>query len=249
MLWNPPMPSLSRPLAVYFAMFLAPVAASAQDLEEAQIKELVFEAIRENPEIILEAMDLLQAREAEAQASAVQAVLSQERDILENDPNAFVMGNPKGDVTIVEFMDYNCPYCRQAQPQVARLLEENSDVRLVLREWPILSDGSVFAARAALAAREQDRYAEMHEALMGLQQPADETSVMAVAEELGLDLEQLRSAMEDPAIDEHLETSARLVEALGFQGTPSFVVGEFLVPGFIPYEELAERVADVRGEE
>lgn len=243
------MPSLARPLAVCFAMFLAPLASSAQELDEAQIKELALEAIRENPEIILEAMSILEAREAEAQASAAQAVLSQERDTLERDPNAPVMGNPEGDVTVVEFMDYNCPYCRQAQPQVARLLEEDPGVRLVLREWPILSEGSVFAARAALAARKQDRYAEMHEALMTLQQPADETSVMRVAEALGLDLEQLRSDMEDPTIDEHLATSTRLVEALGFGGTPSFVIGDALVAGFVPYDELAGRVAEARAAE
>lgn len=227
---------------------MVPLPGSAQEMDEARIKELALEAIRENPEILMEAMELLQTREAEAQANAAQAVLSQEREALEQDANAPVIGNAEGDVTVVEFMDYNCPYCRQAQPEIERLLAEDSGVRLVLREWPILSEGSVFAARAALAARKQDLYAEMHEALMALQQPADETSVMRVAETLGLDLEQLQRDMEDPAIDEHLATSSRLVDVLGFGGTPSFVIGDALVPGFVPYDQLAAHVADARDE-
>lgn len=244
-MWN----RLMRPLAVGLTLLLVPLAVSAQELDEARIKELALEAILESPEILLQAMDILEAQEAEAQASAARAVLEQERDTLEQDPNAPVMGNPDGDVTVVEFMDYNCPYCRQAHPEVARLLEEDSNVRVVLREWPILSEGSVFAARAALAARKQDLYAEMHEALMSLQQPADEISVLRVAGELGLDLEQLQRDMDDPAIDEHIATSNRLVSALGFSGTPSFVIGDTLLPGFVSYDELATRVEDARAAE
>ena len=117
---------------------------------------------------VLEALQALEARQAEAQAATAASVLTKERTTLERDPNAPILGNPDGDVTIVEFFDYNCPYCKRAMPEVNALMAEDTNVRLVLREWPILSEGSAFAARAALASRQQGKYAEMHEALMSL---------------------------------------------------------------------------------
>lgn len=123
-----------------------PFVASAGELSEARIKELVYEAIRENPDIIMEAVAILQQREDEAQASATQSILSDQRAALERDPNAPVLGNPDGDVTVVEFFDYNCPYCKRAMTEVQALLEADADVRLVYREWPVLGEGSVFAS-------------------------------------------------------------------------------------------------------
>jgi len=138
-------------------LMVASTAVYADDLSEDRIKELVLEAIRENPEIVLEAVQIIEQREQERQAAAAATVLSENRDILENDPNAPVLGNPDGDVTVVEFFDYNCPYCRRVKPQIEALLEADPNVKLVYREWPILGDGSVFAARAALASREQGK--------------------------------------------------------------------------------------------
>lgn len=123
----------------------------AQEVSDERIKALVAEALRENAELILEALQALEARQAEAQAAAAAAVLANERDILERDPNAPLLGNPEGDITVVEFFDYNCPYCKRAMPEVDALLAEDGNIRLVMREWPILSEGSAFAARAALA--------------------------------------------------------------------------------------------------
>ena len=129
------------------ALFLAlPLQAAAQDISEDRVRELVLETIRENPEIVMEAVAILEARQAEAQAASQAEVLSRERDTLERDPNAPVLGNPEGDVTVVEFFDYNCPYCRRAKPEIEALLAADPDVRLVYREWPILGEGSVFAA-------------------------------------------------------------------------------------------------------
>ena len=147
---------------------IVPIAAQAESLSEDRVKKLVLEAIRENPEIVLEAVQIIEQREQQRQAEAAATVLSDNRDLLENDPNAPVLGNPEGDVTVVEFFDYNCPYCRRVKPHIEALLEEDPNVRLVYREWPILGDGSVFAARAALASREQGKYEEFHWALMGM---------------------------------------------------------------------------------
>ena len=148
-------------------LMVAPHTSLAQDLSEARIKELVYEAILENPDIIMEAVGLIQQRDEEAQANATQAVLTDQRSLLERDPNAPVLGNPDGDVTIVEFFDYNCPYCKRAMPEVQAVLDEDPNVRLVYREWPILGEGSIFASRAALASRVQGKYDEFHLAMMG----------------------------------------------------------------------------------
>jgi protein-disulfide isomerase len=149
-------------------------------------------------------------------------------------------------VTVVEFFDYNCPYCKRAMAEVQGLLEGDDNVRLVYREWPILGDGSVFAAKAALASREQGKYEEFHWALMGMQGRAEEASVMRIAKEVGLDVERLRDDMEAPEIQEHIATSMRLTEALGFSGTPSFVIGDNLVPGFVEVDQLMALVEEAR---
>ena len=218
----------------------------AQELSEARIKELALQAILENPQIIMEAVQLLEQQQAAAQAAAQADVLSNQKQVLERDPNAPVLGNPEGDVTVVEFFDYNCPYCKRAMAEVQGLLAADQNVRLVYREWPILGDGSVFASKAALASREQGKYEEFHWALMSLQGRAEEATVMRVARDIGLDTEQLLRDMEAPEVQQHIDTSMRLTRALGFNGTPSFVIGDNLVPGFVELEQLEALVDQVR---
>ncbi|MES2143335.1 MAG: DsbA family protein [Pseudomonadota bacterium] len=225
------------------------VPASADQISDDRIKDLVAEALRENPELVLEALQALEARQAEAEAAAAAAVLTDQRAMLERDPNAPVQGNPDGDVTVVEFFDYNCPYCKRAMPEVAALLKDDGQVRLVLREWPILGEGSAFAARAALASRKQGKYAEMHDALMGMRGKVEEQTVLRVAGEIGLDVDKLKADMQAPEVAEHIATSMRLAAALGFNGTPSFVVGNQLIPGFVETAQLAEAVTTARGKD
>lgn len=232
--------------ALTLGLALVPVAGFGQDLSDARIKELALQAIRENPQIIMEAVQLLDEQQAAAQATAQLDVLENQRQLLERDPNAPVLGNPEGDVTVVEFFDYNCPYCRRAMSEVQGLLEADENVRLVYREWPILGDGSVFAAKAALAAREQGKYEVFHWALMGMNERAEEASVMRLAEEIGLDIQQLRADMEAPEVQDHIDESMRLTRALGFNGTPSFVIGDDLVPGFVEQGELEALVDKAR---
>jgi protein-disulfide isomerase len=232
-------------IAMSFVL-LVPLTVHANDLSEDRVKELVLEAIRENPEIILEAFQIIEQREQERQAAVAKSLLSDNRDLLENDPNAPVLGNPDGDVTVVEFFDYNCPYCRRVKPHIVALIEEDPNVRLVYREWPILGDGSVFAARAALASREQGKYEEFHWALMGMQGRAEEVSVIRVAEEVGLDIAKLRRDMQAPKIDAHIAGSMHLSQALGFNGTPSFVIGDALVPGVIEADQMIRLAQEAR---
>lgn len=232
--------------ALALGLAFTPIGSFAQDLSDARIKELALQAIRENPQIIMEAVQLLDEQQAAAQATAQMDVLENQRQLLERDPNAPVLGNPDGDVTVVEFFDYNCPYCRRAMSEVQGLLAADENVRLVYREWPILSEGSVFAAKAALAAREQGKYEEFHWALMGMDERVEEASVMRLAEEIGLDIEQLRADMDAPEVQDHIDESMRLTQALGFNGTPSFVIGDDLVPGFVEQEQLEALVDKAR---
>ncbi len=238
--------ALALALALSAAGLPAPAAA---EFTEEEIKRLALEAILENPQIVLDAVAILRQREAEAAAAAQRELLSEQRMLLERDPNAPVVGNPEGSVTVVEFMDYNCPYCKRAAGEVAALLDGDGDIRVVYREWPILGEGSVYAARAALAARRQGKYPQMHERLMGLRGRVDEAAVLRVAREIGLDIEQLQADMQAPEIDEHLETSRWLAEQLGFSGTPSFVIGDALAPGFVELEQLQSMVAAARAAE
>ena len=237
---------LLKSLGIIMMLGLSPSAIQADTLSEDRVKELVYEAIRENPGIVLEAVEILRRQEAEAQAEAQSDVLSNNRQILENDPNAPVLGNPDGDVTVVEFFDYNCPYCRRAKPALQELLAFDPNVRLVYREWPILGDGSIFAAKAALASRNQGKYEDFHWAMMGMTGRAEEASVLRIAKEIGLDIEKLKADMDSAEIDEHIQTSMRLTQSLGFSGTPSFVIGDNLVPGLVETDELIRLVQETR---
>lgn len=233
----------TRSIAVCLAL-LTPATTVGQELTEDRVRELVLETILENPEIVLEAVGLIERREQERQARAIQASLLEHRELLENDTNAPAIGNPDGDVTVVEFFDYNCPYCRRAKPEIEALLERDPNIRIVMREWPILGDGSTFAARAALAARMQGKYEEFHWSLMGMEGRAEEASVLRIAQEVGLDIERLLADMDHPDVAAHIATSTELTQALGFSGTPSFVIGDALVPGVVDASEL-ERLADL----
>ncbi|CTQ33672.1 DsbA family protein [Jannaschia rubra] len=234
------------PLLLSSTLALTVLPAAAQDVSDARIKELALEAILENPQVVMEAVAILQQRDAEEAEAQAQATLGNSRDRLERDPNAPVLGNPDGDVTVVEFFDYNCPYCRRAGGEVARLLDADDQVRVVYREWPILGEASVFATKAALASREQDRYAEFHEALMGATGRLDEASVMAIADGIGLDTDRLRADMEAPEVQAHIDTSMELAQSLGFSGTPSFVIGDMRAPGLVDADQLQEMVEAVR---
>lgn len=231
------------------ALVMLPITAMADGMDEDRIKELVLEAIRENPGIVFEAAQLFEEQQQALQAQAAAEVLDTEKATLENDPNAPVLGNPEGDVTVVEFFDYNCPYCRRVKPEMEALLAADPNVRVVYREWPILGEGSVFAARAALASRNQDKYEEFHWAMMQLKQRAEEATIIRVAEDIGLDVAQLRRDMTAPEIEEHIQTSMRLAQSLGFSGTPSFVIGDSLAPGLIQADQMIELVDQARAAE
>ena len=228
------MPFRPAALALTIAALATPAFAQDAPRTDDEIKALVLEAIRENPGIIEEAVQLLREQEEERQMAAARALLADRPYIEEGAP---VLANEAGDVTVVEFLDYNCPYCKRAMDEVDALIAADPNVRVIVREWPILGEGSVIAARAALAAREQGRYEDMHKALMNLPR-SDEASVMAAAERLGLDMAKLAEDMNDPAVNAHFDRSHELAQAMGFSGTPSFVIGEELLPGVVAVDGM-----------
>lgn len=242
--------TLIKRIFVAALLLVLPLAATAQEaMTEDRVRELVRETILANPEILVEAIAILEERAAQDRVTASADIIAAQRQLLERDSNAPVLANPDGDVTIVEFFDYNCPYCRRAVPAVEGLIEADPGIRLVYREWPILGEGSVFAARAALAARQQGFYEEFHWALMGMNGRAEERSVLRIAEEVGLDIDQLRADMEAPEVAEHIETSIRLADLLGITGTPTFILGDNLVPGAVEQDVLQRLVDEVREEQ
>lgn len=231
------------------ALVAAPAAAQQSspltDQQAAAVKALVLQTLRENPEIIGEALQALQARaQADAEAQAQQAVKAQEADLF-SDPDAPVIGNSDGDVTVVEFFDYNCPYCKKTAPELKMLIAKDPMIRVVMREWPILGPDSVYAARASLAARAQGKYAEFHDALMGMPR-ANPATVRRVATELGLDLDRLTADMQDPTVTAHIDKSNALTSSLGINGTPGFVIGETIIRGYSSYDDLAAVVVETR---
>lgn len=235
-----------RRLMITAALVAWPLGAAAQNLTEDQVKQIALEAILENPEILVEAFAILEERREAAQLAASAQALQSQRALLENDPNAPTVGDANASATIVEFFDYNCPYCKRAAADVKALLAADSDVRVVYREWPILGEASVFAARAALAARAQGKYEEMHWALMELRGRAEEASVLAAARDIGLDVDQLLVDMQSEEITAHITASRGLAQDLGFTGTPAFVIGQALVPGAVGLSDLQSLVAQAR---
>lgn len=233
-------------LVAALSLVSAALADTAATLSEERVKELALEAILENPGVIEEAIQRLQQLQDERQQAQIVATLETRRADLEQDPNAPVLGNPDGDITLVEFFDYNCPYCKRAKPIVQALLETDPNVRLVYREWPVLGEGSVYAARAALASRKQEKYEEFHWALMSYKGRAEEATVLDIADEIGLDTEQLIADMSDEEVDRHIRLSMRLAQGLNITGTPSFVVGNTVLPGLPTQEQLSAAVAEAR---
>lgn len=157
------------------------------------------------------------------------------------------LGNPQGDTVLVEFSDYNCGFCRKAAPEVAAFLASDPGVRLVIHEIPIFGEGSQYAARAALAAQAQGKYPQFHQAMLAMRGKAEQASVLRVAREVGLDIARLQRDMEAPEITARIETSLQLADQIGLVGTPSFVVGDRAVFGYLPKADLAELVAEARG--
>ncbi len=163
-----------------------------------------------------------------------------------DDPSSPVGGNPRGDVTIVEFFDYRCPYCKQTQPMIETMLKEDSKLRIVYKEFPILGPESVYASRVALAARMQGKYVAFHQAMMNTKGKITEDVILKVAASVGTDIARARKDMDAPEIAAVIGKNLTLADALDVEGTPAFIVGDKVIPGALDLDELKRLVADAR---
>ncbi len=234
-----------------FLLALGPAAAGDDTLgpdHRKAIEQVVREYLNNNPEILVDALKSLREKQEGKQKARSQTVLTSRRPELENDPATPFGGNIKGNVTVVEFVDYQCGYCKRVRPVVEELLRGDGNIRIVFKELPILGAPSVIAARAALAAWKQSHggYNKFHFALMATKGKLSEDKIMAVAAKSGLDVERLRRDMAAPEIDEALQKNFRLAEDLGIRGTPAFVIGKRLVPGAIDLKAFQKLIAEAR---
>ncbi len=219
---------------------------SAPAVETDAFGAKVRDYLLKHPEVIMEAIQILQDRQQTAEAENVKnTVITRAEDIF-RDPESPVGGNPDGDVTLVEFFDYNCPYCRRVAPVVAELRRADPSLRLVYKEFPILGPDSEIAARAALAAKRQGKYEAFHDALMQAKDKVTEAKVFEVAAASGLDLTRLKQDMADPAMQQGIEKTRELALALGINGTPGFVLGDRVIPGAVERATLQGLIADER---
>jgi protein-disulfide isomerase len=234
-------------LLIISILALAPAGARAEFSadQRAEIVAIIRDAMKQDPSILRDAITTLQADESARDRANAQGALAAMRDKLVT-PADPVGGNAKGDVTIVEFFDVRCPYCKKLEPDMARFLAADKGVRLVYKDLPILGPASTLGSKALLAAHRQNAYEKFREAVMKLPPDITMAALEGVAKKQGLDWAKLSRDMEDPAIRTQLDANLALAHTLSIQGTPALIVGDEVVPGVVDTEELKRLVAEVR---
>ena len=249
------MPSfrLLAPALLAIALFVAPQAAPAQSFSDVQrndIEKIVREYLIAHPEVLEEAMSELTKRQAAADAEKHQASIANNAEAIFNSPRGVTIGNKDGDVTFVEFFDYNCGYCKRAMADMLDLMKADPKLKVVLKEFPVLSQGSVEAAQVAVAVRMQDptgkKYLDFHQKLLGGRGAADKARALAAAKEAGLDMAKLEKDLGSPEVKATLEENLKLAESLGMNGTPSYVIGKQIVIGAVGVDSLKEKISNAR---
>ena len=232
-------------IALMAAVLARAEPAAAADLTVEQIEKIVRDYLLREPKVVFDALQELQRQEAEATAARQTAAIAANQKKLLDDPLTPVGGNPDGDVTVVEFFDYRCTYCRRVVSSLRELLDEDDGLRVVFKDMPVLGPDSVRAARAALASRQQDGYVPFHFALMA----SDDLSlagIRATAKGVGLDPDRLEADMEGPEVSAVLEANYALAHELGIEGTPAFVIGDQLIPGAVEKSRLEHLIDEAR---
>ncbi|HEU5048389.1 MAG TPA: DsbA family protein [Rickettsiales bacterium] len=232
------------------ALLLSSTASLAQEksLSKAEVEAIVKQVIRDNPEMILQSVtDYQKKKQAEA-AADVTKNLPALKGQLQEDPLSPFVGNPKGDVTVVEFFDYHCGYCKRFLPVIAQLLESDKKVKMVFKEFPILSDDSTLAAKAALAVNKIDKskYLAFHSSLMEMTTAFTMENLTQKAQELGIDPAVLKKTMESPDIEKEIAQTRELALNLDIHGTPALVIGTHIIPGVVPLSDLQSTIDSVR---
>jgi protein-disulfide isomerase len=249
-----PAPKAAATEAAPSAQQPAPAAQkSASAISPAQRKEIeaiIKDYLLKNPEVLMEAQNALEAAMDKIAAERTAAAIKANSAEIFRPAGSPIVGNVKGDVTVIEFFDYNCGFCKKAFTELAQLVDKDKKVKVILKEFPILSKASEETSRVALAAKAQGKYWEFHRGVLESQGQANEASALKIAEKLGLDMTRLKKDMASNEVKKEIEDTRKLAGKLGIQGTPHFLVGDRIVPGAPEnlYEQLSKHVADVRKE-
>ncbi|WP_201722166.1 MULTISPECIES: DsbA family protein [unclassified Sulfitobacter] len=220
------------------------------DAERAQFRAEVRSYLLDNPEVIMEAVELLQNREAEAQANAEQSLISDNADAIFNDGYSYVGGNPEGDITLVEFLDYKCGYCKRAHPEVEKLLKTDGNIKLIVKEFPILGAESMLASRYVVAAKQVvggDSYKALGDALMAYNGEVTLPALRRLATTFGLDSDAIEAKMDSDEVTAEIAKTRALADRLRISGTPTFVLEDEMLRGYLPYDQMMALVEEKRG--
>jgi protein-disulfide isomerase len=237
------------PALLAATLALAGGPARAQGLTPQQRQEVVTilrEALRSDPSILRDAVAAMEQAEERERANQAQGAIRRHAERLFRDPADPVRGNPAGSITLVEFFDARCPYCKRMPPVLNELLRRHRDVRLVLKDMPILGPNSVLASRALLASQRQGKYHEYHDALMATREELAEPVLKREAEKLGLNWTRLRADMDSPEIRDRIAANVALAREIGIDGTPAYVIGDRAVPGALDLAGLEQLLAEAR---
>jgi len=221
-------------------------AFAAGEMSQDQLDQRIHDYILAHPEVLVQALQSLDERQREAEAAQAKETLKARADDIFHDKQSPVGGNAQGNIALVEFFDYNCPYCRVMAPIMDQAVVDDPQLKIVYKEFPILGPDSLFAARAALAADKQGKYAAFHKALYGSRTRVTEAVVLRVAGEAGLDVERMKSDMQLPDIQASIDRNTELAQALRITGTPGFVVGDQIFPGATDLETLKKLIRQAR---
>ena len=223
----------------------SPAAPSDPAFQQA-VEQVVEQYIRAHPEVIEQTLQALQAKREAEERDRVRNLIATRQTELLNDPNSPVSGNLEGDVTVVEFFDYRCGYCKRVAGAVTQLQQDDPNVRVVYKDYPILGEASVLASRAALASKAQGKHLAFHEALLASKSELTQETIFNIAAAVGLDKERLNKDMQAPTLQAIIENNQALARELGINGTPGFIIGTELVPGALELNALKDLIAGAR---
>jgi protein-disulfide isomerase len=225
-----------------------PAATDFSGEQRKEIEKIVKNYLITNPEIFLEAQTALEAKMEKEQAEKLKVAIAENAKEIYRDPQADLAGNANGDITVVEFFDYNCGYCKRGLHDVIKLVESDPKVRVVFKELPILSKGSEEASRVAIASGKQGKYWDVHKAMLEAEGVMNEANALAIATKLGLDIDKLKKDMASPEVEAEIKKSEALAKKMGVNGTPHFLVGDRAIPGAPEdlYDQLSKHVTELR---
>lgn len=222
------------------------MSAAEREAFRAEVRAYLLD----NPEVLMEAIGVLEERQATVTAAGDRQIVAENRAALTDETTSWIGGNPDGDVTVVEFLDYRCGYCKRAHPEVTDLVEGDGNIRFVVKEFPILGEQSLMASRFALAVRAVEgdaAYGRVNEALMAMRGDVTQASLGALAKEQSLDADAVMETMDDPEMDRIIAANLALGQAMGISGTPTFVFGDQMVRGYVPLDDMRRIVEEERG--